>query len=35
MVANQSKDDKYVAKTVVIATGVNRNKSKHERTARI
>ena len=26
MVANQSKADKYVAKTVVIATGVNRNK---------
>ena len=26
MVANQSKDDRYVAETVVIATGVNRNK---------
>ena len=26
MVANQSKDDRYVAKTVVIATRVNRNK---------
>ena len=26
MVANQSKADKYVAKTVIIATGVNRNR---------